>query len=41
MDEEEHGPVEQMDYASLEARRAEIIRAMINNDKNGRGVYMR
>jgi structural maintenance of chromosome 2 len=41
MDEEEVGPFQPMDYASLEARRAEIIRAMINNDKNGRGVYVR
>jgi hypothetical protein len=41
IDEEQVGPFQPMDYASLEARRAEIIRAMINNDRNGRGVYVR
>lgn len=30
-----------MNNDSLGAKRADIIRAMINNDKNGRGLYNR
>lgn len=41
MEDEEEGPPEFMTDESLEARRAEIIRGMIDNDKNGQGMYLR
>ena len=41
MDDDEDSQLEIMNNDSLGTRRADVIRAMIDNDKNGRGMYVR